>query len=259
MKKYIIPLALAAILAVPISAKSNTPPVSPALEHISQRTLTLTKSCLKNNEISFTAKDFEDALGVKRLESVTVVSLPLVTEGRLMLSSLEVMRGQTISHSNLGKLRFVPNPANNRSETQEASFTFVGTSSAGSGSYEVACNMYVLDELNFAPTAASVDESALCWSTQKEIPVWGTLRAHDPEGDEVRYEIVSYPKKGVLSMRTDFGDYIYTPVDGYTGKDSFSYAAYDKYGNRSEDVTVTLDISKRACDVEYGDMAGHWA
>jgi len=232
--------------------------VSPGLEVISGRVLTMAKSCLKNSEIVFSAEDFDSALGTKP-ESVTIVETPLVTEGRLMLGSLEVMRGQTISRRSLDMLRFVPAKSSASADVREASFKFRGNIGSASEGYEMACSLFVLDELNFAPTAASVDETALCWSTQKDIPVWGTLKAHDPEGDELRFEIVSYPKKGVLTMRTESGDYIYTPTGGYVGRDSFTYAAYDRYGNRSEDIKISLDIDRRACDVEYSDMNGHWA
>jgi len=254
MKKHLSILTAAAISASLLLPSYAASPyaVSPALAHISARTLSLAKSCLYGGEIGFTAEDFDDALGVDRVDSVTVVSLPLVTEGRLMLGSLDVMCGQTISRGSLSQLRFVPNTLSS-SDVRETSFVF------SAADYEVECMLYVLDELNFSPTAVPVDESALCLSTQRGIPVWGTLRAHDPEGDALRFEIVDYPKKGVLTMRTGYGDYIYSPTAGYTGRDSFTYAAYDKYGNRSEDIKISLDIEKPACDVIYSDMDGHWA
>ncbi len=246
--KKLIPLILAlSILALPTSAA-----VSPGLDVIAASDLRMTKNCLRSGSINFTADDFDAALGVKKLASVTVTSLPLVTEGRLMLGNLEVMKNQTISRKNLDNLRFVPNASTN-ADVSECSFTFVG------GDYEVECTMFVLDELNFAPTVALSDKAVFECTTQRGISTWGRLSAYDPEGDSLSFEIVSYPKKGVIDLTRDTGDYVYTPTAGYVGSDSFTYVAVDCYGNRSDEARVSLRVEKPACDVRYDDMDGHWA
>jgi hypothetical protein len=43
-------------------------------------------------------------------------------------------------------------------------------------------------------------------------------------------------------------------VDGYTGKDSFTFVARDEYGNYSEPVTVAIKVNERMCDTVYRDM-----
>ena len=72
-------------------------------------------------------------------------------------------------------------------------------------------------------------------STLAGIPVYGKLAATDPEGDALTYRITAYPDKGTLRLtnRAD-GSFCYTPVDGYTGEDSFRYVVLDEYGNEPE-------------------------
>jgi len=242
----------ALMLAMSVAAASER--VSPALD-VLENELVLAKCGIVSSDINFTAKDFDDALSVKKVESITILSLPLITSGKLMIGSLEVMKNQTISRSNLNNLTFVPAS----DEVCETSFTFRGNLK-NELSYDVDCALYVLDSLNFAPTAAMVSESCLSLSTVRNIMICGQMRANDPEGDAVAYEISSYPKKGILTV-TDAvnGNYSYTPVSGYVGRDSFTYTACDKYGNRSEEVKVSLKVGKCDSDMVYSDMIGHWA
>ena len=60
----------------------------------------------------------------------------------------------------------------------------------------------------------------------------GYLTSYDADGDAVKYVIVEYPKNGsVIISDADAGKYEYVHKKGFTGKDSFSYCAVDKYGN----------------------------
>ena len=73
------------------------------------------------NDVSFSAADFEKALGVKSVKYVTFSTLPDPKDGVLWLSNLRISEGQTVKASNLELLRFSP-----ASEiTTEASFTFL--------------------------------------------------------------------------------------------------------------------------------------
>ena len=242
-------LALFMILSMSVSAASQ---VTPALDIIANN-LNLIKTGLVNNDITFAAEDFDKALGVNKVSNITVVSLPSVTEGKLMLGSLEVMRNQTISRSNLNMLRFVPTG----NSTSEANFTFM---SGTDQKYNVRCTLYVLSELNFAPTISTLNPSIINVSTQKNITVFGTMKAIDPENDRLTYEITSQPSKGILvTLDKNYGEYRYTPTADFTGKDSFEYIVCDKYGNYSDPVKVNIIVEKSASDVIYMDMINHWA
>ena len=241
------------LLSVSISAAADNAKVTPALDIIANN-LNLIKTGLVNNDITFTAEDFDKALGVNKVNNITVASLPSVTEGKLMLGSLEVMRNQTISRGNLNMLRFVPS----ENDISEANFTF--TNGSADQKYTVKCTLYVLSELNFAPTISTVNESVLNVSTQKNITVFGTIKAADPENDRLTYEIISQPSKGILViLDKNYGEYKYTPTANFTGKDSFEYSVYDKYGNYSDSAKVNITVEKAASDVIYTDMINHWA
>ena len=246
-KKIFLSLAICILLTISISATDGK--ITPALDVIANN-LNLIKTGLINNDITFTAADFDKAIGVSKVSSITVLSLPSITEGKLMLGSLEVMRNQTISRGNLDMLRFVPTGSN----IGEANFTFTNND------YKVKCTLYVLSELNFAPTISTVNESIVNVSTQKNITVFGTMRAIDPENDQLTYEVISQPSKGLLVMLDkNYGEYRYTPTANFTGKDSFEYVVHDKYGNYSDPMKVNINVEKAAADIIYTDMINHWA
>ena len=101
---------IGAAALVPALAREETPPVSPAL-YVLSRQLGFDKSGLKGFTITFEPSDFEEALGVGRLEEIVIRELPSRSAGKLMLGALEVMKNQTVSRANIGALRFVPNGA----------------------------------------------------------------------------------------------------------------------------------------------------
>lgn len=224
--------------------------VSPALAILS-RDLSMVKSGVGREVIAFEASDFEEALGVSELNSVVIRTLPMASDGKLMLGSLEVMRNQTISRANLSALRFVPTGTG-----RDAAFVF---EAGGEASYSVTCTLRILEKSNYAPTSAGVDEDRFTLRTFKNIAVYGTLPASDPEGDGLTFEVVSYPKKGLLALTDrDDGQFVYTPVKNYAGKDSFTYTVTDEYGNRSDEMTVTIRISSSEHGTVFEDMIGHW-
>ena len=51
---------------------------------------------------------------------------------------------------------------------------------------------------------------------------------------------------------------MYTPDEGYTGKDSFTARCTDKFGGRSNVVKQTLRVTKPTA-AAFDDMDGHWA
>ncbi len=75
------------------------------------------------------------------------------------------------------------------------------------------------------------------------------LKATDPEGDEIKYEIVAEPINGIVEFIpfTQFSDnkVKYTPVDGFTGVDQFTYVAVDDHENISNEAKVTIVVRAR--------------
>lgn len=106
---------------------------------------------------------------------------------------------------------------------------------------------------NLSPEAGD-----LSVDTQSGIAVFKSFGASDPEGDEVTFEVVSYPNHGSVEI-TDGGQFVYRPTSTYSGNDKFSYRAVDVYGASSEEKTVKIKVSRPAADVYFKDMQNHWA
>lgn len=51
--------------------------------------------------------------------------------------------------------------------------------------------------------------------------------------------------------------FVYTPYENKTGKDSFTYVAVDPAGNVSPEAKVSIQIEKPDTKVTYADMEGN--
>jgi len=203
-------------------------------------------SAVTGKEYSFAPEDFERALNLKRLDYITVTKVPDPALGTLYLGSEGVGVGKTIARENLHKLSY--------SEKAEGVSTNSFSFTTGSG-YEIECSIYMLAGENYCPTAGSASRLSLEVSTYRNVSVYGTLSGSDPEGDEISFEVVSYPKHGSITMLGG-GEFRYTPSKNYTGNDSFKYVVSDKYGNYSASATVSLDVSRTQLSSVLSDMGG---
>ena len=249
MKKWIVPgLILTAVLltVLPVSASV----LSPGLNLLSDR-CDMIKAGIVYTDVSFTQTDFTDSLGYLP-DSITVTALPSATKGTLYFGGLPVAVNQEISAVNLGLLRFVPTAS-----CTEASFRF-----KGDHDYSHGCTVRFTQSVNASPTTAlpaSAIQIPSVW-TQQNIGTYGTLAGSDPDGDGLRFEIVRYPAKGLLTVtNTAAGDFVYTPYMEAEGEDVFHYRVRDDFGNYSEVQTVRVTIAKAACDITFADMEDHWA
>lgn len=259
MKRFffaITMMALIASLAVSISAYTYYGGMlTPALTNLSEE-VTLIKSGLISTDISFSAEDFVNVLG-KNFESITLTALPPESSGKMTLDGNPVSVNQQIRATSLSKLKFSPSK-----DTTEASFRF-----KSNGEYSLCCIMRSIDSVNMAPIVNVVQAGTTSTSqgvgsiwTQRDITVYGTLSASDPEGDELTFEITKYPENGILKLTSaTHGDYCYTPCDGITGEDTFTYIVRDEWGNYSDEASVVVKIDKMASDIVLADMDEHWA
>ncbi|MBE6616421.1 MAG: hypothetical protein E7627_00545 [Ruminococcaceae bacterium] len=242
----LILLLITAFCVIPASAAYDKI-LSPALGHLSSDEVMI-KSGIVSGNISFTSDDFARAIG-REVDSITVTALPPASEGILMYGSAPVGVNQTISQSGIKYLYFVP-----AANCKSSSFRF----KAG-GEYSISCILKYSDSYNSAPTVSQSSDSVPVW-TQMDITTFGKLGANDPEGDELTFDVTEYPKNGLVEiLNKNTGDYRYTPYDGVTGKDSFTYVARDEWGNYSEEKTVLVEIDKAAAELVFEDMTGHWA
>lgn len=208
----------------------------------------LIKTGLVGQKLAFSDADFKKALGIAEFDKITISEIPSASEGTLMLGERIVGEGQSIRRRNLSRLVFIP--ANEQTTESSFKFSIDGTSAA-----EILCTMKFVDRVNYAPKINTGTAESLSVTTQKGISVYGRMSASDPEGDALEYIIVSYPKKGTLTV-TDrqTGEFKYTPRKSYDGKDSFVFVVRDEYGNYTKAETVSVNITERMSEVVYIDM-----
>lgn len=236
-------LALAGGLALPAAEALTTQDSSLSVSAIS-------KNVTLGAELAFSPDDFRvTGQGDAELDSIVLTSLPKVGAGLLRLGDSELQVGDCVAMSAVAGMRFVPLFA---PVEETASFTFVPVFSDGVVGPEASVSVYLLAQENAAPAA---EDLKLC--TYKNVPVEGAFNAVDPEGDELRFQLVKKPARGQVEISEDgSGTFVYTPYENKTGKDSFTYVAVDSVGNTSPEATVKVTISKAKTKVTYADMDG---
>lgn len=242
MKKvlFFIPIC-ALMMALGIFASER---VSPALDVIAYENEMIKSATVFEGEIEFDVNDFDMALGTNA-KSITVKALPSEENGRLMLGNLYVVENQVIYREDFDTLKFIPKS----SSDSACSFVF----SPDSAGYEICCHLKITKSVNYSPVATNGNE-VYAW-TQTDISTYGVLSGYDPDGDGLKYEIVSLPEKGLVKIiNTSTGDYKYTPYDGATGNDTFTYRVRDSYGNYSENINVNIKIEKLKSKLVFSDM-----
>jgi len=241
------PILTSAVLAVLFILQSGTAvsaqryDLSPGLELLSEG-ISMSKHTVMTKELRFSREDFEQTFGCP-LESVTFTKLPSADIGVLKYAGSEVYEGQTVPSTNLGLLKFTPSR-----NVGSTSFTVYADDA---DELFASCSITVTEKHNSAPTAGNVSASPI-----SGIGYTGNLDIYDPDGDGLSVEISAYPENGVVKLGES--GFVYTSMPGFSGKDGFTYAVRDKYGNVSECATVTLNVSKPVTDVRYDDMTGHW-
>lgn len=243
---FVIALVMLCLSLSCFAESTEEPMVSPALAILAGKSMMAT-SGMVGNEICFDAETFERALNVSAITSITVTGLPERSDGILYLGGSEVAVGQTISRANIPYMTFVFMSE----DITDSAFRF----STNHGSYDIECSLYCLTYENRRPEVSSVSEAVVSVSTYRDVCVYGEMDAYDPDGDEMMYEVISYPKSGLLLLESGSDTYRYTPVDGFTGEDSFRYVAVDRYGNYSDPVQVTLNVSQPKSTLVYRDLA----
>ena len=103
------------------------------------------------------------------------------------------------------------------------------------------------------PAAGAPIAQEITISTYRDIPCKARFLATDSEGEDMTFAVAEQPRKG--SVTIDGADFTYTPDEGVTGGDSFTYTATDSAGNVSLPATVTVTIDKTRSGVTYADTA----
>ena len=218
----------------------NAALLSPALS-VMQDDFEMIKTGVGTNTVSFSREDFVSVLGNTDFSGIVIQKLPDPSDGILKLGTQDIHEGQVIEENMLDALRFIP-----AEQGKTAVFDFLPCET----DYEkpFVCTVYMLDTLNFAPTAQPCTVAA-----KENIAVYGSLSATDPDGDEITYHTASMPKNGELLLRED-GSFIYTANERSAPTDSFSFYVCDRYGNRSEPAAVSINTSANASGIVYADL-----
>lgn len=198
---------------------------------------------------TFGPEDFSVESGDLTLDSIVITSLPDSNAGVLTMGLTDVAAGDAVAMSAISGLNFRPNPLPTVAST---SFTFTPVFSDGSAGEDTTVGLYLLSAKNSSPIAEN-----LTLTTYKNVAVTGEFSATDPEGDLLTFRLADKPKRGAVTLSEDgSAQFVYTPYENKTGKDSFTYVAVDAVGNVSAPATVTVSIEKPSTKVTYADMDG---
>ena len=117
----------------------------------------------------------------------------------------------------------------------------------------VATKLHDADIVTNSPIAENIE-----FNTYKNIAYTGELSAHDPNGEKITYQLIDKPARGSVVFSVDgSSEFLYTPYENKTGKDSFTYIALNESGKMSEEATVKINIQKPHTKVSYADLEGH--
>ncbi len=207
--------------------------------------VTLEKS--GGTDVWFSISDFTALCGDAEspLAGIVITSLPetgiLVYGGRVM------MEGEAVPASTLGALSYHPEDGGERI----ISFGFLPVFEDGSVDTTVFAELTIQSVDNKPPEARDIEVK-----TYKNVPVTGSFRADDPEGDALTFRVTTKPRRGEVEVGSD-GRFIYTPFHNKTGSDTLSYVAVDAYGNVSPEAKISVKIGKPPSKTTYADMNGH--
>ena len=242
MKKLLI-FAMAFIFLLCLSVGVGAALLSPGLA-VLQREVKMEKKGVAGNTVTFSASDFASALGTRTACSVKITSLP--AEGELTLGGKAVSAGDIIEAEELSSLCFTP-----AGHGEGASFTFLPMGSGYEESFTCVISM-TEEKLNLAPTTKHGEIADMAG-----ISVFSTLCGEDGEGDSLRFSIVTGAAHGTVEITDEHtGAYRYTPDEGYSGKDSFTFCATDEEGNVSNVSKITVNVARNDGGIVYSDMEG---
>ena len=239
-------LALAFAVSLPVSAffwnKTSDSPV----------VADFAKNALMGEAIRFSAEDFavQGGSGDVTLTAITLQTLPNPNTGLLTMAGQPLSEGSVVDQSALAGLCFQSNQKPSPEQTQ---FSFTPAFSTGETGPEATVTLYLLQQANLPPIAKNMS-----LSTYKNVALTGYFDAVDNDGDPLTFQLTSTPARGSVTLAEDgSSQFVYTPYENKTGKDSFTYVAVDTAGNTSPEATVSLRIEKADTKVTYADLDGH--
>jgi hypothetical protein len=154
------------------------------------------------------------------------------------LTATNVPTGDVVTNAtidNNGLITWIPLPSQDPSTN---AFTTVVTdgSAAATNSFLV-----IVSDLEGPPVAQN-DSYSMKSGDTLTVPAPGVLiNDNDPDGEPLSVVLISGPANGLFNLNTD-GGFSYTPTNGFSGTDAFTYQATDGIIN-SDTTTVTIIVS----------------
>lgn len=195
--------------------------------------------------ICFKQEDFTaNIINNNTLDAIIISELP--SSGRLLFVEQELNVGDIVDFENIDKLTFVSDIDN---EIVDIFKVFPVFSKTGTEKEAVSITVQLTDRQNYAPVAVNRQ-----YKTYVNVDFKGDFSAVDSDGEECIFSIKQEPKKGKVSISGK--SFLYQPINGKTGKDTFEYIATDSAGNISNVAKITIDIIKPASKQTfiYNDM-----
>lgn len=254
MRMLIIVCAVLTTLTLAVHAKGNTGTVSNVETKISYGLDVIANANkiefagILGSPLNFSAEKFACAMNLSDVNEIVVTSLPNEKSGVLYFGSSPVECGQRISCNSIGLMSY----EKSSTDTDDVSTFKVRVNNCA---YDIECCIYMLDKVNASPTTLGAPAISLNVETYRSVSAKGVLFGSDAEGDDITYEIVSYPQNGYISsLDQKSGEYVYTPISDYTGRDEFRYVVKDKYGNYSASTCVSISVSSPYSSIVYSDL-----
>ena len=193
----------------------------------------------------FTGQEFSQE--EESLAGICITGLPDPAAGTVLLGSRVLRPGDILTAGQLEQMTFHP------LRTREDAQAVISYLPIYQNRVEKNATMTIgiRGKEDKAPVAQD-----LSIETYKNLSNDGTLKASDPEQQQMTYTVVRGPKRGTVEVRQD-GTFTYTPKKNKVGIDSFTYTATDPAGNVSRVATVTVQILKPTDARQYADTAGH--
>lgn len=242
--KLILVCFLAVISLISCGKEEQEPEIQnrPPAFSVIQNQLKLTKHSESSESASFSKSDFSELLG-EDLTYITVTALPEAEKGTLVFNGQSVTKGQNIPAAQLEFFKFVPN---GNTETANFTFTCDGKSYAGC---DILCEIVCSDGINSPPVALNSTVN-----TVEGIPCQSVLKITEPNNDEFTINVITYPQDGFITV-SSAGEIIYTPEEGFHGKDEMIFSVTDRFGKTSETASLEITVEKNQSGIYFADMA----
>ncbi len=198
---------------------------------------------VSDSEYCFGEDDFLTAGALP--DGIYLSAVPASSFGSVKLGSRVLRAGDVIPSSQLPALRLIP--ADGASGDSALVYAPIEGGRLGA-TQSVALRLF--PKKNEPPAAK---EAKL--ETYKNVARSGQLRAEDPDGGALRFELTAPPKQGVCELKED-GSFTYTPGRNKVGKDRFTFVAIDDKGERSAEAAVEIRILRPSDQTTYADLQG---